>query len=192
MERIELSPQVLIPARPILVVGASVGGRPNFMEVGGGGSISADPPMIAVPIRPQRFTLKGIMENRTFSVSVPSVDQAKEADYTGIVSGKDRDKAADCRFDVFYGKLGTAPMIGQFPVNMECSLLHVLSSNSHAIVIGRVDATYVSSVYTRDGKLNLEGLNPLLWVAGKGDYVGIGKAIGKSSLIGKEIRGSQS
>jgi hypothetical protein len=56
-------------------------------------------------------------------------------------------------------------------------------------VIGRVEGTYVPAARYRDGKLDLEGLDPLLWVAGKGDYVGIGKAVGKSSVIGKEIRG---
>ena len=52
MAKVELSPQVLIPARPILIVGALVDGVPNFMEVGGGGSISSEPPLIALPIRP--------------------------------------------------------------------------------------------------------------------------------------------
>ena len=101
MEKVELSPQDVTPVRPIFIVGANVGGRANFMNVGGGGSVSFNPPMIALPIQPHRYTLKGIMENRTLSVNIPSVDLVKEADYTGIVSGADRDKAGDCRFEVF-------------------------------------------------------------------------------------------
>jgi flavin reductase (DIM6/NTAB) family NADH-FMN oxidoreductase RutF len=189
MAKVELSPQVLIPARPILIVGAVVDGKPNFMEVGGGGSISADPPLIALPIRHQRHTLKGILDKRTLSVNMPSVDQAKEADYTGIVSGADRDKARDCGFDVFYGKLDTAPMITQCPVNLECTLVHIISSTSHMIVIARVDATHISSEYYKDGKVNLDRLDPLLWIASRADYVGIGKSVGKSGTIGKEIKG---
>ena len=187
MDKVELSPQDLTPARPIFIVGANVNGKPNFMNVGGGGSVSFNPPMIALPIQPHRYTLKGILENKTLSVNIPMVDLVKEADYTGIVSGTDRDKAADCKFEVFYGKLKTAPMIGQCPINMECSLLHILSSNSHAIVIGRVEASFISSKYINDGKLNLGDMNPLLWIPSKSDYIGIGKPVGKVREIGKEI-----
>jgi flavin reductase (DIM6/NTAB) family NADH-FMN oxidoreductase RutF len=187
VDKVELSPQDLTPARLIFIVGANVSGKANFMEVGGGGSVSFNPPMIALPIQHHRYTLKGILENKTLSVNIPSVDLVKEADYTGIVSGADKDKAKDCHFEVFYGKLKTAPMIGQCPLNMECSLLHVLSSNSHAIVIGRIDACFVSGQYVKEEKLNLGDMNPLLWIPSKADYVGIGKPIGKCWAIGKEI-----
>ena len=133
------------------------------MRSGGGGPVSADPPMVAVPIRHERYTLKGILENRTFSVNIPSVQMAKEADYCGIVSGLKTDKVRDCHFDIFYGKVGTAPMIEQFPINMECSVVHILSSNSHSIVIGRIDGTYVSEELLSEGELDLDKLTPLLW-----------------------------
>jgi flavin reductase (DIM6/NTAB) family NADH-FMN oxidoreductase RutF len=188
VDKVELSPQDLTPVRPIFIVGANVGGKANFMEVGGGGSVSFNPPMIALPIQPHRYTLKGILENRTFSVNIPSVSLVKEADYTGIVSGSDRDKVTDCQFEVFYGKLKTAPMIGQCPLNMECSLLHILSSNSHSIVIGRIDASFVSGDFVKDGKLSVGDLNALQWIPNKGDYVGVGGGVGKCRAIGKEIK----
>ena len=188
MNKVELAPQDLIPARPIFIVGANVGGKPNFMEVGGGGPVSANPPMVALPIQHHRYTLKGILENRTLTVNVPSVALVKEADYTGIFSGSERNKAEDCRFDVFYGKLKTAPMIGQCPLNLECSLLHVLSSISHAIVIARVEASYVSGEFVKDGKFSIGEFMPLLWIPNRSEYVGPGAAVGKSRAIGKEIR----
>ena len=188
MDKIELSAQDLTPVRPIFIVGADVDGRPNFMNVGGGGSVSFNPPMIALPIQPHRYTLRGILENRTLSVNIPVTAQVNEADYTGIVSGARTDKARDCGFDVFYGKLKTAPMIRQCPLNMECTLMHVLTSNSHAIVIGRIEASYVSGEYVREGKLNPGDMNPLLWIPGKADYVGVGSAVGKCWTAGKEIK----
>ncbi|MFC1921177.1 hypothetical protein ACFLYQ_05585, partial [Chloroflexota bacterium] len=59
---------------------------------------------------------KGIKQNMTFSVNVPSADLVKETDYCGIESGSKADKVAVCKFDVFYGKLETAPMVEQCPV----------------------------------------------------------------------------
>jgi flavin reductase (DIM6/NTAB) family NADH-FMN oxidoreductase RutF len=189
MDKVELSAQDLTPARPIFIVGADVNGKPNFMNVGGGGSVSFNPPLIALPIQPHRYTLKGILENRTLSVNIPLVSQVKEADYTGIVSGAQTDKARDCGFDIFYGKLKTAPMIMQCPLNMECSLIHVLSSNSHAIVIGRIEASFANNEYVKDGKLDLGDISPLLWMPNRGDYIGVGSTVGKVRIIGKEIKG---
>jgi flavin reductase (DIM6/NTAB) family NADH-FMN oxidoreductase RutF len=188
VDKVELSAQDLTPVRPIFIVGADVNGKPNFMNVGGGGSVSFNPPMVALPIQPHRYTLKGILENRTLSVNIPLVTLVKEADYTGIMSGAQTDKAKDCGFEVFYGKLKTAPMINQCPLNMECSLMHILSSSSHVIVIGRIEASYVSGEYVKEGKLNLGDMNPLLWIPNKGDYVGVGNSVGKCRVIGKEIK----
>ncbi len=188
MEKKELTPQCLIPVRPIFIVGANVGSKANFFEVGGGGLVSSDPPMVALPIRHERYTLKGILENGAFSVNIPPVELAKEADYCGIASGAKTDKVRDCNFSIFYGKLGTAPMIEQCPINMECTMVHTLSSNSHSIVIGRIDGTYVSQELLAEGKLNLDKLSPLLWFTSKGEYVAIGNTVGKSRSIGNALK----
>ncbi len=191
LKKKEMTPYCLIPVRPILLVGANVGGKANIFEVGGGGPVSADPPMVALPIRHQRYTLKGILENRTFSVNVPSVELVREADYCGIVSGTESDKVRDCKFDVFYGKLTTAPMIEQCSVNMECSLLHVLGTVSHAIVIGRVEGTYISEELLVDGRPDYGKFAPLLWFADKAEYVAVGKTVGKSRSAGKDLKAAR-
>ncbi|MFC2067893.1 hypothetical protein ACFLTP_02625 [Chloroflexota bacterium] len=53
MGKKELTPQILIPVRPILIVGANVGGKPNFFEVGGGGL----PPITIPPFRSKLHSL---------------------------------------------------------------------------------------------------------------------------------------
>ena len=187
MGKQELTPQCLIPVRPIFIVGSNVASQANFLEVGGGGLVSSNPPMVAIPLQHDRYTLKGIMENRTFSLSIPSVELAREADYCGIVSGAKRDKVKDCNFSIFYGKLGTAPMIEQCPINMECAVVHILGSNSHLIVIGRIEGTYISQELTAEEKPNWNRISPLLWFREKGEYVAIGHTIGKSRSMGNEI-----
>ncbi len=90
MDKVEITPQCLIPVRPILIVGANVKGKADFVNIGAGGMISMDPPTVAIPFRHMRYSLEGTLENRTFSVNIPSINQVKEADYCGIVSGKNR------------------------------------------------------------------------------------------------------
>jgi flavin reductase (DIM6/NTAB) family NADH-FMN oxidoreductase RutF len=188
MAKVTLPPQALMIIRPILLAGANIGGKPNFMEIGSGMVLSSDPPMVELPVRFHQLTLSGILENRTFSVNLPSVDNARELDYCGIISGRDTDKVKDCNFTVFYGKLGTAPMIEQFPVNLECRLLHILSSHIHAIVIGQIEATCVSEEYLTDGLPDAKKINPVVWFAERGEYLALGEIVGKSHVMGNEVK----
>ena len=188
MAKIELGPKCLLPVRPILIVGANVNGRADFVEIGSGGILSSEPPTIAIPFRHNRHYLKGTLENRTFSVNIPSVDQVIVADYCGMFSGKEKDKAKDCNFTVFYGKLKNAPMIDEFPINFECTMLHIIGTTSHEIVIGQVAGTYVSEEYIKDGKIDVNKLNPLLWYQEMDQYVSFGQTLGKSHGIGSQLK----
>jgi flavin reductase (DIM6/NTAB) family NADH-FMN oxidoreductase RutF len=76
-------------------------------------------------------------ENMTFSVNVPSADQVKEVDFCGIKSGAKEDKVRACKFKVFYGKVETAPMVEQCPVNLECRIEHMLDLGN--VVVGKIE-----------------------------------------------------
>ncbi len=64
----------------------------------------------------------------------------------------------------------------------------ILGTVSHAIVFARIEATFVSAEYLKDGKPAFDKLSPLLWFQSRQDYVGIGKVVGKSFSIGKELK----
>ena len=190
MAKIAMGPSSLVYPKPAWLVGANVEGRPNFLAVGAGGVANGTPPMISVAIHPARYSFRGIAENQTFSVNVPSVDQARETDYCGVESGARANKAEVCGFEVFYGKLGTAPMIGQFPVNLECRVVEAPKLDSHTLFIGRVEEVYVSEECLTDGKPDLAKIRPLVHV-GDPDrlYVGLGEVIARSHSVGLELRG---
>jgi flavin reductase (DIM6/NTAB) family NADH-FMN oxidoreductase RutF len=111
MSKIKLGAQVLAYPMPAFLVGANVDGKPNLTTVAWGGIANGEPPMVAIALRHPRHTNKGIRQNRTFSVNIPSADLVKETDYCGIISGSKVNKLDACKFTVFYGKLGTAPLI---------------------------------------------------------------------------------
>ena len=118
MEKIKLGPQTLLYPMPAVLVGANVNEKPNLMTAAWCGIASHEPPAVAVAVRKNRYTLKGIKKNGTFSINVPSSDMAKETDYCGLYSGKNNDKSQI--FKIFYGTLKTAPLIQECPVNLEC------------------------------------------------------------------------
>jgi flavin reductase (DIM6/NTAB) family NADH-FMN oxidoreductase RutF len=177
---------------PTLLVGANVDGKPNFMTVAWGNIANAEPPMAAVAIRGSRHTHLGIEQNKTFSINIPFADLVKEADYCGIASGAKVDKVRNCQFAVFYGKLGTAPMIEQCPINLECSVQHSLKLGSHTLYIGRIDEVHISSEYLSEGKVDPDKMNPLVFLGEPlRQYHAVGKLQGKAYTIGLEIKGKE-
>ena len=189
MAKITIGPTNLIYPKPAFLVGMNVDGKPNFLAVGAGGTANGTPPMISVAIHPARYSHRGIVENGTFSVNIPSIDQARETDYCGVVSGAKEDKAAVCGFDVFYGKLGTAPMIEQFPVNLECSVVQAPELGSHTLFIGRIEEVYVSEECLTDGKPDVNKIRPLAYVGDpERQYMALGEVIARSHSVGLELR----
>ncbi len=127
MSKIPMGPTTWVYPMPALLIGANVDGKPNFMVVAWGGIANGEPPMISVAIRPSRYTHRGISQNLTFSVNIPSVELVRETDYCGSTSGAKINKVEACQFSVFYGKLGNAPLIEQCPINLECKVVHILT-----------------------------------------------------------------
>jgi flavin reductase (DIM6/NTAB) family NADH-FMN oxidoreductase RutF len=189
MAKVQLGPSRSIYPMPTLLVGANVNGKPNFMAVAWGNMASAEPPMATVAIRASRHTHTGIEQNRTFSINVPSTDLVKETDYCGIASGARVDKVKNCRFTVFYGKLGTAPLIEQCPINMECSVVHSLELGSHTLYVGRVEEVHASSDCLTDGRLDLDKVKPFSFLGEPAQrYHAVGEFQGKAFSIGLELK----
>jgi len=188
MAKVELTPERLMYPRPTLLVGANVNGKANFMAVGGGGVANGEPPMIAVLIRHHCYTLKGVLQNLTFSVNTPSVNLVKEVDYCGITSGAKVDKVKVCKFDVFYGHLKSAPLIEQCPVNLECKVVHILNLGSHSFIIGEVKGTYVSDNCLTDGKPDTKKIKPIIFNLEAREYSSFGDVIAKALSVGRELK----
>lgn len=189
MEKVKIGAQQLLYPMPALLVGANVEGKPNFMTVAWAGIACGEPAMVSVAIRHPRYTLKGMQENMTFSVNVPSTDQAKVVDYCGLVSGAKVDKIKVCKFKVFYGDLGTAPMIEQCPVNMECKIEHMLDLGSHVLVVGKIGEVYVSRGCLTYEKPDVRKIKPLIWTTiPANEYRGLGEVVGKAFKMGLELK----
>jgi flavin reductase (DIM6/NTAB) family NADH-FMN oxidoreductase RutF len=189
MSKVQLGPKTLIYPMPTFLVGANVDDKPNFMAVAWGGISNLDPPMISVAVSHQRHTNKGIKQNKTFSVNIPSVDLVKETDYCGIVSGFKVDKVKICGFKVFYGRLKSAPMIEQCPLNLECSLAHVIDLGSHDLIIGKIEETHISDNCLTGGKPDAAKVNPLIYITGELPYYrALGEVVARAFSIGKELQ----
>ena len=192
MGKILMGPQTLIYPMPVLLVGSNFNGKPNFMVVAWGGIANGDPPMISVAMRHTRHTLKGIRQNSTFSVNIPSADMVREVDYCGITSGSTVNKVEVCRFKVFYDKLKNAPLIEQCPINLECRVIRILDLGSHALVVGSIEEAHVSESCLTDGKPDVNKIKPMTYIMSPAtQYQALGEVIAKAFSIGKRLKPRQ-
>ncbi len=186
MTKKTLNPQPLLWAHPTVLVGAVVDGKPDFATVAWTGVAASNPPTVTVALQHHRHSLKGIRQHDQFSINIPSTALVKEADYCGLISGSKTDKAADCGFKVFYGKLDKAPLIEQCPINLECKVTQTLVPGSHTLVIGEVVGVYVSEDCMTNGKPDVLKAKPFTFFPP--DYRGIGEAIGETFKCGRDVK----
>jgi len=189
MTKRTLGPTNLVCPMPVFLVGAEVNGKPNFLTVAWGSVAAGTPLTLVVAINKKRYTAQGIQPGKGFSVNIPSVDMAREVDFCGINSGSRVDKVSACKFKVFYGKTGNAPLIEQCPLNFECTVLHILDLGSHLLIAGKVEETHISENCFTEGKPDVARINPLAFAnAPEARYLALGEVIAKAFSVGKEIK----
>ena len=186
MQKISAGQNVFIYPMPVTLLGTVVEGKPNFMALGWVSRVNANPPMIGCGVGKHHHTVKGILENSTFSVNIPTAAMVKDVDYCGIVSGKDTDKAS--RFHVFSGSLGNAPMIEECSLCMECRLTNVIENPTNTFYIGEIVASYTEEKYLSGGKPDIVKMNPLLLTMPDNRYWTVGEYKGDAWSIGKTAK----
>jgi flavin reductase (DIM6/NTAB) family NADH-FMN oxidoreductase RutF len=182
MDKIPVGPVPYMSVMPTVLVGANVKGKANYMTAGAATIACMAPPMVCVALNKARYTVKGIGENRTFSLNVPSVRQVVEADYCGIVSGAQEDKSTV--FTSFYGRLKTAPMAEECPVNIECRLFRAVDCGSHLLHIGEVVEVHADKACVTDGKPDILKIHPV--ILAQGSYFDLGKTVETAFNAGKK------
>lgn len=169
---------------PTTIVGATVENRANFATIAFVGIFSYD--IVSIGSGKNNFTNRGIKQNKTYSINIPSDDMVTETDYVGIVTGKKVDKSNLFKFS--YGKLKTAPMIDKAPISMECELLEILDYGNHEIFISKVVNTYVDENILVNDKINIANAYPMLFDMHLKKYWKLGEGFAKCWDVGKNLK----
>jgi flavin reductase (DIM6/NTAB) family NADH-FMN oxidoreductase RutF len=181
--KVELGAKNLLYPMPTVLVGATVDDKPNYITVAHVGIM--DPGAVSLGLNKIHYTNRGIKENKTFSVNIPSATIVKETDWCGLMSGKDNNKAA--LFETFYGLLKNAPMIEECKVNMECRLIKTVDFPNHDVFVGEVVTSYCDESVLTNGVLDLEKLQPILFSMQTRSYYSVGEKLAKAWSVGKEL-----
>jgi flavin reductase (DIM6/NTAB) family NADH-FMN oxidoreductase RutF len=107
-------------------------------------------------------------------------------DYCGIVSGSKVDKSV--LFTPFYGELGTAPMIEECPLNLECRVLQTVIISSMEAFIGEIVTVYTEERYLSGGLPDIIKINPIIFAMHRDQYFRLGEYLAPAYKIGKKFR----
>lgn len=179
--------KTLLYPTPVVVVGTyDHAGKPNVMTAAWAGICCSVPPCIAVSLRKATYTYGNIMERKAFTISIPSENYAKQADYFGMVSGKDTDKFATTGLTPEKSDVVDAPFVKEFPLVLECKLLRFVEIGLHTEFIGEIlDVKADAEVFGDDGVPDIEKVKPIIFAPEGRKYLAVGRNLGLAFSIGK-------
>lgn len=164
-------------------------GTPNAATIAWGGITSSNPPCINISLRKERYTYINIMEKEAFTVNIPSEAYVREADLCGMISGKDQNKFELTGLTPVKGEKVYAPYIAEFPVVLECRLIHSFDIGVHVQLIGEiVDIKVEKDALDGNGVPDMEKIRPIIYGPEERNYYGIGKVLGKAFSVGNELK----
>jgi len=149
------------------------------------GVCCSEPPCVAISLRRATQTFQNLMRTKAFTLSVPSNQFAKEADYFGMVSGRKKDKFKETKLMAVPGELVKAPFVGEFSLVAECRVVHTFELGLHTQFVGEIlDVKADEDILSKDGLPDMEKLAPFLYSAVDQEYYFTGSKLGGAFDIG--------
>jgi len=184
-----LGNKTLLPT-PVWVIGTyDKNEKPNVMTAAWAGICCSDPPAVMVALRKATYTYGNILAHNAFTVNIPSEKYIKEADYFGMVSGKNTDKFAATKLTPAKSALVDAPYIEEFPLIVECKLIHNFEIGLHTMFVGEImDVKAEESILGSGDLLDISVFQPYTFIGANAKYYSIGKELGKAFSVGEKFK----
>ena len=188
-----LGPGTWLYPTPVFAVGTyDAEGRPNVMTVAWGGICCSKPPCVAISVRKATYTYGNLAQRGAFTISLPRQEQAAQADYFGIASGRDADKFAVAGVTPVASDLVDAPYVGEFPFVLECKVIHVAELGLHTLFAGEiVDVKVDEDCLDAKGKPSAKLVRPVWWGPSDNEYYALGESLGRGFSIGRSLETGQ-
>ncbi len=188
-EKQSLGAGTLIPT-PVWVIGSyDAEGKPNVMTAAWVGICCSNPPCVMVALREATMTYGNIMRAKAFTVNLPSAALAKEAAYFGTVSGRDTNKFKNAGLTPVRSVIVNAPYVREFPLVVECDLVHTHVAGLHTLFIGEIkDVKADTSILTFDGKIDMSALAPMMYSPSDRGLYGVDTSVGTVQELVEEFR----
>lgn len=182
--------KTIVYPTPVFIVGTyGKDEKPDAMAVAWGGISCSRPPCVSISLQKQRYTLENIVERKAFTINIPSENYVNEADYFGMVSGRDEDKFSKSGLTPVKSEIVDAPYIKEFPLILECKLVHKADLGMHIQLTGEIlDVKVDENASDSRGLPDITKIKPFMYDPAAVAYYGVGKKLGQAFNLGNNIK----
>jgi flavin reductase (DIM6/NTAB) family NADH-FMN oxidoreductase RutF len=185
--KISIGAKPLLYTHPVVVIGSfDREDRPNVMTASWAGICCSSPPAVAVSIQKTRKTYENILDKRAFTISIPSRAHVEAVDFWGIASGKETDKFTATGLTPERSTIVDAPYVKEFPVVLECRLIHTTDIGVHTQFIGEIlDVKVDGNVMDAGGRPDINRISPFVYDSIGRRYLDIGPTLATAFSAGR-------
>lgn len=176
--------EAIFPMPVLMIATYNDDGTINVMNAAWGTMLERD--QVILNLTESHKTVKNIRKRRAFTVSIADANHVKEADYFGVVSGNNiANKFVNSNLSATKSENVDAPIINEFPICMECSLL---DEESNWGIVGKVvNVTALESVM-KDDKVDIDLLEAIAFDPYTHGYYRVGERVGNAFKDGLELK----
>lgn len=148
------TPVVLVSSRGVMETGEDLD---NIATVAWAGIVCTSPPQVSISLRKSRLTHKFIRESGEFAINLVDQNLARDCDWCGVVSGRDKDKLKERSLKTFEVPGIEVKGLDKSPLVLACRVSKHLELGSHDLFIADVLNVYARlDLVDEKGGLHLE------------------------------------
>lgn len=129
---------------------------------------------------------KNILAQKAFTISFGTKKYLDACDYVGIVSGNDvPDKIEKAGFTLQKSEIVNAPIIQEFPLCLECSLI---KQSEEGNIIGKIEKINVDEAYIDENGIDIEKMELLSFDPIHKVYRIVGRVVGHAFAANAQLK----
>jgi len=176
------------PQPTTLISSLDAEGELNLMTASWAGIVSKTPPTMAVSLHRGRKTYQNIRERGEFVVNMVPASLTVAADYCGIRSGTDVDKASHCQLHPEEADIVAVPLLAESPLNLECRLAQEVELGDYRLLLGHIVEVHATEeAFDGDGHIDTVSFDPLVYLGGIREYWNLGEKQADAYSAGKQL-----
>ncbi len=179
--------QAIFPMPVLLIATYNEDGSVDVMNAAWGTMLDVD--KVALNLTETHKTVENIKRNKAFTVAIADAKHVVEADFFGVVSGNnDKDKFKKSGLTAIKSENLNAPIIDEFPINLECSFIEFQNDATGIGVIGKVENVLVDEEVMEDGKINIDKVDAIAFDPFTAGYYRVSGRVGNAFKDGFKLK----
>lgn len=175
----------LFPQSVFIIASYDEDGVPNAMNAAWAGECTRHEVCFNIG---DHKTTENIVRKGAFTVAPADADNVVTADYFGIATGNEVNKAEKSGLTFTRSEHVDAPVIEEYPLTMECEVTAIDGDEHGTRIVGRVVNVLVDEeILGVDGKVDFGKWRPLVYDAAHMTYRVVGEEVGRAWNVGKPL-----